>query len=115
MPDDIILEHTNLWTGGTVMPTIGCRVARLRPGFTGIAHRHTPSTIYHVVRGEGTTIVDGERLEWGGKDVFAVPGWSVHRRLNLSLDQDAILFASSNEPVMRSLDLYREELVESEA
>ena len=106
--EGIVLEYTNPWTGGPVMPTIGCRIARLKPGFRGLAHRHTPSTIYHVVRGEGVTIVDGTRLEWSEHDVFAVPGWSIHQHLNSSSSSDAILFAFTDEPVLRSLGLYRE-------
>jgi gentisate 1,2-dioxygenase len=106
--EGIVLEYTNPWTGGPVMPTIGCRISRLRPGFHGQAHRHTPSTIYHVVRGEGVTIVDGKRLEWGEHDVFAVPGWATYEHLNRSMSNDAILFAFTDEPVLRSLGLYRE-------
>ncbi|MET8170485.1 hypothetical protein ABZT34_40730 [Streptomyces sp. NPDC005329] len=54
-----MLEYSNPHTGGPVMPTISCRISRLRPGFNGAAHRHTAGTV----------------LEWGEKDVFAVPGW----------------------------------------
>ncbi|MCX5402160.1 cupin domain-containing protein [Streptomyces sp. NBC_00102] len=107
--DGIVLEYTNPWTGGPVMPTIGCRVQRLRPGFRGAGYRHTASTIFTVVRGEGTTIVDGERLEWSENDTFAVPGWTPYRHLNHSASDDAVLFSYSNEPVLRSLGLYRAE------
>jgi gentisate 1,2-dioxygenase len=107
--DGVLLEYSNPWTGGPVMPTIGCRVARLRPGFHGVARRQTPSTIYHVVRGEGATIVDGQRLEWGEKDVFAVPGWALYEHLNPGR-QDAVLFSYTDAPVMTALGLYREEI-----
>ncbi|MCW6010504.1 cupin domain-containing protein [Micromonospora sp. CPCC 205371] len=109
--DGVVLEYTNPWTGGPVMPTIGCRIARLRPGFRGVPRRQTPSTIYHVVRGEGVTIVDGQRLEWGEKDVFAVPGWSTYEHRTASLSDDAILFSYSDTPAVTSLGLYREEYV----
>jgi gentisate 1,2-dioxygenase len=109
--DGVVLEYTNPWNGGPVMPTIGCRVARLRPGFRGVPRRQTPSTIYHVVRGEGVTIVDGQRLEWGEKDVFAVPGWATYEHRNASLADDAILFSYSDTPAVTSLGLYREEYV----
>ncbi|MEV6308246.1 cupin domain-containing protein [Streptomyces sp. NPDC051840] len=107
--DGIVLEYTNPWTGGPVMPTIGCRVQRLRPGFRGAGRRHTASTVFSVVRGEGATVVDGERLEWSEKDTFAVPGWASYRHLNSSSTDDAVLFSYSDEPVMRSLGLYRTE------
>jgi gentisate 1,2-dioxygenase len=113
--EGIVLEYTNPFTGGPVMPTIGCRISRLRPGFHGLAHRQTPSTIYHVVRGEGVTIVDGQRLEWGEHDVFAVPGWAVYEHLNSSSSDDAILFAFTDEPVLRALGLFREALAPQQA
>ncbi|CAM5658680.1 1-hydroxy-2-naphthoate 1,2-dioxygenasee [Streptomyces alboniger] len=91
------------------MPTIGCRIQRLRPGFDGAGHRHTASTLFSVVRGEGTTIVDGKRLDWAQNDTFAVPGWASYRHLNTSASADAVLFSYSDEPVMRSLGLYRGE------
>ncbi|MEV4754429.1 cupin domain-containing protein [Micromonospora sp. NPDC049559] len=108
--DGVLLEYTNPWTGGPVMPTIGCRVARLRPGFRGVPRRQTPSTIYHVVRGEGVTTVDGRRLEWGPKDVFAVPGWATYEHVNAARGDDAILFSYTDAPALTALGLYREEV-----
>lgn len=108
--DGVLLEYTNPWTGGPVMPTIGCRVARLRPGFQGLPRRQTPSTIYHVVRGHGVTTVDGQRLEWGPKDVFAVPGWATYQHVNSVRDEDAILFSYTDAPALAALGLYREEV-----
>ena len=106
--EGIQLEYSNPWTGGPVMPTMSCRIARLRAGFLGTPRRHTASTIYHVVSGQGSTEVDGQRLDWTDKDVFVVPGWTpyIHR---IAADQDAILFAYSDEPVLRALGLYREQ------
>ncbi|MDP2711281.1 MAG: cupin domain-containing protein [Solirubrobacteraceae bacterium] len=107
--DGVMLEYTNPWTGGPVMPTIGCRMQRLPPGFAGVAHRHTSNTIYHVVRGEGRSVVDDVVLEWNEHDVFAVPSWTVHEHHNGSGSEDAIVFSYTDEPVMRSLGLYREQ------
>ncbi|WP_166351741.1 cupin domain-containing protein [Phytoactinopolyspora limicola] len=107
--DGVLLEYTNPHTGGPVMPTISCRIARLRPGFNGAAHRHTSSTVYHVVSGSGRTEVDGEVLEWGEKDVFAIPGWVGHRHINGSRSDDVLLMSYTNEPVHRALGIYREE------
>lgn len=107
--DGILLEYTNPWNGGPVMPTIACHAQRLAPGFRGAAHRHTSNTIFHVVRGSGATIVDGERLEWSQHDTFAVPLWAVHEHLNASGDEDVVLFSYTDEPVMRQLGLWREQ------
>ncbi|MEQ3549747.1 cupin domain-containing protein [Pseudonocardia nematodicida] len=107
--DGVALEYTNPLTGGAVLPTIGCRVHRLKPGFAGRPRRHTPSTIYHVVRGHGSTQVGDRLLEWHPHDVFVVPGWASYQHHNGAADDDAVLFSYSDEPVMRALGLHREE------
>jgi len=102
------MEYTNPVTGGPAMPTIGCYVQLLRPGEHTQAHRHTSSAAFHVVEGSGYSVVDGQRLDWEEKDVFCAPGWAFHEHVNTG-DQPAILFSHTDVPVMRSLDLYREE------
>jgi gentisate 1,2-dioxygenase len=106
--DGILLQYTNPWNGGPVMPTIACYMQRLPAGFEGEAHRHTTNTIHHVVHGSGRTIVDGEVLDWAEKDVFAIPTWATHEHVNDS-DEDAFIFSYSDAPVMRALGLYREQ------
>ncbi len=111
--DDVILEYTDPTTGGPVMPTMACYVQRLRPGKRTAAHRHTPNTVYHVIEGQGCTIVDGQRLEWGDKDIFIVPGWAEHEHINESPNQPAYLFSYTDGPVFKALRLYREQAAHS--
>jgi gentisate 1,2-dioxygenase len=105
--EGILLEYTNPWTGGPVLPTISCRVARLRAGFAGVPRRHTASTIYHVVSGEGSTMVGDTQLDWSDHDVFCVPGWAPYQH-QIAPGRDAVLFSYTDEPVLRALGLYRE-------
>lgn len=106
--DGIIFEYANPFTGGPALPMMSCFVQRLRPAFQGEAHRHTSSAVYHVVRGHGRTIVNGEVLEWEEKDMFAVPSWAAHEHANGSREEEAILFSFTEEPMLRPFDLYRE-------
>ena len=107
--DGVILEYTNPMTGGPVMPTIACHVQLLRPGQRTKAHRHTSSVIYHVVEGHGESIVDSQPMEWETKDVFCVPGWAYHEHANTSSTEPALLFSFTDQPVLRSLNLLREQ------
>jgi gentisate 1,2-dioxygenase len=91
------------------MPTISCYVQLLRPGQRTLRHRHTNSTVYHVIEGQGATTVDGKRLDWESKDVFVVPGWTWHEHVNASAAHPAYLFSFTDEPVFRALNLFREE------
>jgi gentisate 1,2-dioxygenase len=112
--DGILLEYANPLTGGATMPTIGCWIQWLPPGETTKPHRHTSSTIYHVVEGQGVTTVGekkgvGDDLTWGPKDCFFVPSWRWHQFQNRSKKAPAIIFSVTDRPVLESLGLYREE------
>jgi gentisate 1,2-dioxygenase len=104
-----MFEYTNPLTGGSLMPTIACFAQRLAPGQKTEAHRHTSSAVYHVVAGHGCSIAGGHNLEWEQHDTFCVPGWTSHQHANLSATEPAYLFSFSDIPVLRSLDLLREE------
>ena len=107
--DDVAFEYCDPLTGRPALPTIGLGIQMLRPGVDTAAHRHTSSTVYHVVRGEGTTIVNGTPHRWGARDFLVVPPWAWHEHVNASAQQPAIVFQMNDQPTMRALDLYREE------
>jgi gentisate 1,2-dioxygenase len=106
--DGVIFEYINPVTGGNTLPTLGCYIQRLPPGFAGEEHRHTSSTVYHVVEGSGTTVVGDQEISWSPRDVFAIPNWMRHRHRNTSTD-DAVLFSVTDEPVLVALGLFRED------
>jgi len=112
--DGMLLEYTHPLTGGPTMPTIGCWIQWLRPGEATSPHRHTSSTIYHVVQGEGFTKVGekkgaGDDLKWAAKDCFFVPSWQWHQFKNRSNTEPAIIFSVTDRPVLESLGLYSED------
>jgi gentisate 1,2-dioxygenase len=109
--DDVLLEYTNRTTGAPALPTIGTALQMLRPGVRTRPHRHTGSAVYYVVRGEGTTIVNGRRFDWGPGDFLALPPWAVHEHANRSREREAVLFAVNDFPVLKALGLWREEEV----
>jgi gentisate 1,2-dioxygenase len=106
--DDTLLEYQNPMTGGSALPTIGTALQRLRPGFRGAPHRQTGSAVHFVVRGEGTTVVEGQRFDWGRGDFVAIPSWAQHEIANRSSSEDAVLFHVNDFPALRSLGLWRE-------
>ena len=109
--DGAILEYTNPVDGGHTLPSTACALQRLLPDQSGASHRHTSSTIYHVVRGEGCTTIDGREFRWTRGDTFVVPSWAVHGHANASAQHEAVLFSLSDKPVLEALNLYREEAV----
>lgn len=115
--DDVAMEYTNPLNGGHVLPTIACWIQLIRPGVHTLAHRHANSTVYHVFRGRGATIVDGVRFEWQEGDFLALPPWCWHEHENapsspfsgLSTSEEAILFSINDAPVYEALNLQRED------
>ena len=107
--DGVIMEYTNPRTGGAAMSTMACFVQLLRPGQHTLAHRHTTSAVYHVVEGRGSTRVGDTVLEWQEKDTFCVPGWAFHEHTNASPTEPSFLFSFTDAPIIKGLQLYREE------
>jgi gentisate 1,2-dioxygenase len=107
--DGVIMDYINPLTGGPVMATIGASMQMLRPGEHTKAHRHTGSIIYQCAKGEGYSIINGKRFDWRERDIFCVPSWMFHEHVNGSSSEDACLFSFHDLPVMRALNLYREE------
>lgn len=105
---DTLLEYQNPLTGGSALPTIGTALQRLRPGFRGAARRQTGSAVHYVVRGEGTTVVEGQRYDWGRGDFIAVPSWAAHEFSNRSSSDEAVLFHVNDHPALKALGLWRE-------
>uniref|UniRef100_C5CLB8 Cupin 2 conserved barrel domain protein n=1 Tax=Variovorax paradoxus (strain S110) TaxID=543728 RepID=C5CLB8_VARPS len=107
--DGALMHYTNPVTGGHVMATIGASMQLLRPGFVGKAHRHTGSFLYQVAKGQGHSIINGQRFDWQERDIFCVPSWAWHEHVNGSQTEDACLFCFNDLPVMEKLALYRED------
>ena len=107
--DGVLMEYVNPATNGPVMRTLGASMQLLRPGEHTQAHRHTGSFLYHVAKGRGHSIINGQRYDWQERDIFCVPSWAWHEHVNGSASDDACLFCLSDLPVMRALGLYREQ------
>jgi gentisate 1,2-dioxygenase len=107
--DDVAFEYTNPTTGGPVLPTIGCTIQMIRPGVHTRAHRHSACAVYHVFRGEGYSVIDGVRFDWKAGDFFSLPPWAWHEHANTSSTEEAIIFATTDAPVLDALSLLEEE------
>jgi gentisate 1,2-dioxygenase len=110
--DDVALEYINPHTGGPVLPTMACWIQLIRPGVRTKAHRQTNSAVYHVFRGQGYTVINGERLAWTTGDFFVTPPWAWHEHAN-DTSADAILFSVQDTPILQALSLYREQAYEA--
>jgi gentisate 1,2-dioxygenase len=106
--DGRVVEYVNPLTGGPTLKTMACAVQMLQRGQTTRAHRHTSTSLYHVIEGEGTTRVGDHILVWRTKDCFVIPPWLVHQHEASTVTPRALLFSMSDRPVYEALGLYQE-------
>lgn len=104
--EGVMLECVNPTDGQPVFSTLSYRAQLLRQGEQTLPLRHTASTIYFVLDGEGYTEVDGERFEWGKSDFFVVPSHRWRRFVNTG-KEDAILYSYTDAPLIEKLGHYR--------
>ena len=102
----IALEYVNPTTGASVLPTLGCAVHRIRAGAGTPAVRRSGNAVYVVFQGSGSSVIDGQRFDWGPGDMFVVPSWLP---VEHSATEQADLFLLTDSPVLRALGIYREE------
>jgi gentisate 1,2-dioxygenase len=106
--DGIHLMFASPVDDGPTLPTIAWHVQLLEGRQKTLAHRHNSTSFYCVFEGEGSTMIEGERMEWHKGDLFAIPPWTWHVHENASRD-DTILFSIDDWPAMKSLGFYRAE------
>ena len=106
--DGIIVEFTNPVTGGPAFPTLGYHAQLLRPGEATLDYRHTASTLYTVIAGNGFTEAGGIRMDWRENDIFIVPNHTWRRHVNQAAD-GAVLYSVTDAPLLRSIGQYGEQ------
>jgi gentisate 1,2-dioxygenase len=67
----------------------------------------TSSLLVSPFEGQGHALVDGERFDWKKFDTLAVPAGHWFEYVNDSGTEPLILFIASDEPVLKTLALYR--------
>ena len=104
----IALEYVNPTTGASVLPTLGCAVQRIRAGASTQPVRRSGNAVYVAFQGHGSSVIDGQRFDWGPGDMFVVPSWLPAEH---SATEQADLFLLTDAPVLRALGIYREQLL----
>jgi gentisate 1,2-dioxygenase len=99
-------RYINPLTGDYALPTMGAFTQLLPGRFRGLPYRSTDSAIYHVIEGNGRTMVGGQSFEWRVHDVFVVPSWTWHYH---EAAAESVLFSYSDRPVQQKLGLWREQ------
>ena len=103
--EGIKVDFVNPVTGEPVFKTLNYSAQLLRPGEETELKRETAGTFYVVIEGSGATEVGGKRFEWTQNDIFVVPNFLWRRHINTG-KADAVLYAVSDEALMRNIGQY---------
>jgi gentisate 1,2-dioxygenase len=99
------LEFINPGNGGPVMPTISAHARMIPAGFETAPRRSSDGSVYVVVEGEGTALINGVQHRLRERDVISIPSWN---EIRFSASNDLILFAFSDRASQEKLNLYKE-------
>ena len=100
------LEFRNPADGGAIMPTISAQVRLVQRGYSTRSRRSTDGTIFVVVEGSGTAIIEDREIALVERDILVVPSWHACR---FEASDDLVLFGYSDKTCHEKLNLYREE------
>jgi len=100
------LRFSNPTTGGPALPTMEASVQWLPAACATLPSRSTESRVLCVIEGRARIGVDAHLYSAEPNDVIVVPSWSA---LSIQALTDAAVFTYSDRPVLRSLELLRED------
>ncbi len=82
--DRRFLSLVNADTGeaGGVLPSLFLGLQIINPGEHIVPHRHNSYALYHIIQGEGYSIVGEHRFDWVRGDTFACSPWALHEHVN---------------------------------
>jgi gentisate 1,2-dioxygenase len=106
----VTLAYVTPTTGAPPLATMGAEAHWLRPGERARAGRSTASRVFHVIEGRGRSRIGEAALAWEPGDTMVAPPWQWIEHDNGSAAEPACLFSFNDEPAVRALGLWQEQL-----
>lgn len=101
------LRYSNPLTGGHPFPTMSVFMQLLPAGFRGRDYRSTDNSVFVGVEGQGVVQIEDRSVEFGPRDVLAVPAWC---RVRFTTDEQVVMFSYSDRAAQEKLGFWREEV-----
>ncbi|MAW88328.1 MAG: cupin [Phyllobacteriaceae bacterium] len=99
------LDFVNPETGADVLPTMGFTAMMIPAGGRAAPPLRSASCAFHVVKGRGRTVINGETLDWGPKDTFTAP---VFAEITHEAAEESFLIRVHDRPLQEKLGYYEE-------
>lgn len=82
----VSLVNADTGEAGGVLPSLFLGLQIINPGEHIVPHRHNSYALYHIIQGEGYSIVGDHRFDWSRGDTFACSPWASHEHVNTSTE-----------------------------
>ncbi|UOA33300.1 Gentisate 1,2-dioxygenase [Sulfitobacter sp. DSM 110093] len=101
----IELDYVKPGTSDSCLAVLGFTATMLRKGDPVRQKVRSSSAVFHVVKGQGTSVIDGKTIEWSDKDTFSAP---VFAEIDHEAAEDAFLIRIHDAPLQQKLEFYEE-------
>lgn len=100
------LSYVNPETGEPCLPTMGFAAMMVRKGKPLRPPLRSTSSVFHVIEGEGNSVVNGVKVEWKEGDTFSAPVFS--QIDHVATGSSAFLIRIDDAPLQTKLGYYEE-------
>ncbi len=100
------VDYVNPETGDDVLPTMGFTAMMLKKGEAEKPPLRSSSNVYHVIKGNGRSTIDGKTIEWGPKDTFTAAVFA--KMEHEALSDEAFVVRIHDRPLQEKLRYYEE-------
>lgn len=68
--------------------------------------QETSSCAYHVIEGQGKSVIQGKTMHWKKGDTFCIPAWHAYQHF-ADNTETAYLYRFDDKPMLKALGFYR--------
>ncbi len=83
--------------------TAGMNVGVVVAGGTSGNHRHYYESLIYIIKGNGYSVVEGNKVEWEADNIIYAPPWSWHQHFNTVPDKAVRYLSGTNAPLLQSI------------
>ncbi|HZO37334.1 MAG TPA: cupin domain-containing protein [Solirubrobacteraceae bacterium] len=99
------IAHPALLATGALYPAVKVTLNVLLPGERTAPQRHNSSVVNFAIKGSGTSVIGGRKIEWNEYDTFTTPPWAIHQHINNS-DELHVRLSYSNAGLLDALGVH---------
>ena len=83
--------------------TASMNVGVVVAGGTSCNHRHYYESLIYIIKGNGYSVAEGNKVEWEAGDALYIPPLSWHQHFNTGSDKAVRYLSGTNAPLLQSI------------